>query len=126
MNEFLILLRQINPNFVQNGRVLSPAFRPTSKDACRLSVSDGSRISPQEAWVRFTKIFGYKSVGVLGVTVSECTSCRLSVAEAPVENQPEHMEINFSSMQSTGDITKASKMLCRYATERNWLYYNET
>ncbi len=49
-----LLLRQIHPSFVQDGRVTSQAFRPTPKDELRLSVDDGDRVGAEASWKRFT------------------------------------------------------------------------
>lgn len=49
-----LMLRQIHPNFIQNGRVTSQAFRPTPKDESRLSVDNGDMITPEACWKRFT------------------------------------------------------------------------
>ena len=40
MNSKTILLRQIHPIWIQQGRVTSQAFRPTPKDENKLSVFD--------------------------------------------------------------------------------------
>lgn len=50
-----LLLRQINPTFVQCGRVTSQAFRPTPKDEFYLSVDNGDRLAAEDAWRRFTE-----------------------------------------------------------------------
>jgi len=122
MNASPLLLRQIHPNFVQNGRVISLAFRPTPKDAKRLSVSDASKISPEDAWKRYTETFGFNSCGVLGITMIECENVHLPVLEAPEDNQPDHMVIDFSHLESEGTIRSAAKELCHFATARGWLY----
>ena len=122
MSESSLLLRQIHSNFVQNGRVISVAFRPTPKDAKRLSVSDANKISPVDAWKRYTETLGFNSCGVLGVTVFECKNVHLPVLEAPEDNQPDHMVIDFSHLESEGAIRSAAKELCHFATTRGWLY----
>ncbi|MGL4942470.1 MAG: hypothetical protein ACRC46_04680 [Thermoguttaceae bacterium] len=114
--------RQIHPVFVQNGRVLSPAFRPTKKDEGRLSVSDGSKISAEDAWKQYSLGLGYDSNGVLGVTHQECEVCKTTVQEAPLEGQPYHMEIDFNALNSSGEIDRAAKMLCRFAVNRGWMF----
>ncbi|OQC41352.1 MAG: hypothetical protein BWX66_00754 [Deltaproteobacteria bacterium ADurb.Bin058] len=48
MNVHTLLLRQIHPDFIQNQRVSSQAFRPTPKDERKLSVYDGDLITPAE------------------------------------------------------------------------------
>ena len=122
MTESSLLLRQIHPHFVQNGRVISLAFRPTPKDSKRLSVSDASKISPEDAWKRYTETFGFHSCGVLGVSVFECENVRLPVLEAPEDDQPDHMVIDFSHLESDGAIRSAAKELCHFAMIRGWLH----
>ena len=92
----------------------------------RLSVSNGNRISPQEAWKRFIEIPGCRSQGVLGVTKFECESCHLSVHEAPVDGQPDHIVIDFTSLTSRSDIDRTAKRFCQYATNRGWLFYADS
>ena len=50
-----LLLRQIHPSFVQDGRVTSQAFRPTPKDDAQLSAYDGDQITPVAAWLNYTQ-----------------------------------------------------------------------
>jgi len=123
MNDSPLLLRQIHPSFIQNGHAHYTAFRPTKKDHKRLSVSDGNKISAEEAWKRYTETLGYNSCGVLGVTISECESKSLSVQEDPRDDQPDHMVIDFSHFDSHGKIDKAAKALCQFASNRGWLYF---
>lgn len=79
MNDATLLLRQIHPAFVQDGRVSSQAFRPTPKDAHRLSAYDGDRIESQAAFFHYTVTLGLLSVGVMAVTQSECAGLELPV-----------------------------------------------
>ena len=117
MTETPLLLRQINPVFVQNGHVIYRAFHPTNADNGMLSVSDGPKISPEAAWRRFTCDFGHRSSGVLGVTHAECAGYDLPVRESPEPDQPDHMIIDFSS-KSKGAVKMAAKALCDHAL--NW------
>ena len=41
-----LLHRMVHPTWLQNGLPTSQTFRPTPKDAGRLSVYDGSQIPP--------------------------------------------------------------------------------
>jgi len=122
VNDSPLLFRQIHPTFVQNGHVISPAFRPTPKDEKRLSVSDGRKISAEESWKRYTETLGFDSHGVLGVTVSECQNMSLSVLDDPQDGQLDHTVIDFSHLDSKGKIDRAAKVLCRFATKRGWLF----
>jgi hypothetical protein len=98
VNPATILLRQIHPSWVQQGRVTSQAFRPTPKDESKLSVYDGDQIEPEPAWRHFTATLGFQSAGVLGITVSECTDLELKVTPDP-EPFPEHVLIDYSGFE---------------------------
>ncbi|HEX6041512.1 hypothetical protein [Longimicrobium sp.] len=115
-----ILLRQIHPTFVQQGRVTSQAFRPTPKDENRLSAYDGDQIGPEPAWHHFTAVLGFASVGVMGVNVAECAALHLPVEPDP-EPFPEHVVIDFSGMDKPA-IEKLAKKLRSIADARGWLY----
>ena len=119
MNSGTLLLRQINPFWLQNGRVTSQAFRPTPKDEKLLSVYDGDLISPQNAWQHFTAS-GYPSVGVMAVTVGECLQLDLPSRS---DSRPfaEHAVIDYSAF-GTSLIEKKAKLLRVKAEQRNWLF----
>ncbi|MEI6415961.1 MAG: hypothetical protein WCP34_17125 [Pseudomonadota bacterium] len=120
MNDDTLLLRQIHPCFVQEGRVSSQAFRPTPKDAQRLSVYDGDRINAQSAYQHYTTTLCFQSVGVLGVTVVECNLLQLPVSPDP-EEFPEHMVIDFSAFNKSTTEKKAKHLRAK-AEARDWLY----
>jgi hypothetical protein len=77
-----LLLRQVHPGFVQNDRPSSQIFRPTPKDELKLSVYDGDLITPEQSWKHFTGELGYRSVGVLAVTVRNAANCRCRLPRA--------------------------------------------
>jgi len=120
VNPEIPLLRQIHPNFVQNGRPTSQAFRPTSKDEDQLSVDDGSRIEPRASWERFVKTPGCSSAGVMALTVAECSAQGLPVVPDGVP-YPEHCYLDFSTLTRNAAERKA-KFLASYAIARGWLY----
>ena len=115
-----ILLRQIHPTFIQAERVTSQAFRPTPKDESRLSVDDGDRISAEAAWQRFSHQPNCQSIGVLGVTVEECSQRNLPVVPDGVP-YPEHVSIDFQGLANK-QIEKIAKLLANDARTRGWLY----
>ena len=78
-----LLLRQIHPSFIQDGRVTSQAFRPTPKDEFLLSVDDGDRVSADASWQRFIANPACKSVGVQAVSQAECAVQALTVIGSP-------------------------------------------
>lgn len=120
MNHETLLLRQIHPTFVQQGRVTSQAFRPTPKDEQHLSVYDGDLIDSQPAYEHYTGTLGHASVGVMAVSVAECTSLDLPTSPDP-EPFPEHAIIDFTGFEKKLAEKKA-KLLKARAEQRDWLY----
>ncbi|MBC8117105.1 MAG: hypothetical protein H7062_22145 [Candidatus Saccharimonas sp.] len=120
MNSNTLLLRQVHPSFVQQGRVTSQAFRPTPKDEQKLSMYDGDQIAPQPAHRHYTETLGCASIGVLGVTVAECTGLNLPAIADP-KPFPEHVVLDYSSFPKHVIETKA-KLLKVKAENRGWLF----
>jgi hypothetical protein len=118
MNVASKLHRQVNPAWVQQGRVTSQAFKPTPKDNRRLSVYDGELIRADDAWTHYTNSLGLTSFGVLSVTVGECQSLELS-AEPDPEQFREHAVIIFGEY-SNSQMERKSKQLRACAVERGW------
>ena len=120
MNDQTLLYRIVNSNYVQGGKVSSQAFRPRPWDRKRLSAYDGDRISPQAAWRHYTNDMSNPPTGVLGVTVSECSTAQLTARPDPVPF-PEHVLIDFTEF-GTNQIKRKSENLRDMAVERGWLY----
>ena len=124
MNLETLLLRQINPSFIQNGRVTSQAFRPTPKDENNLSVYDGDQITPEDSWRHFTLNPLCSSAGVMAVSQRQCAEQGVPVVPDPDPSGvpfPEHAYLNFSDL-SKREIEKKAKALSSKARERDWLY----
>lgn len=115
-----LLLRQIHPSFVQDGRVTSQAFRPTPKDEFHLSVDNGDRLTAETAWRRFTADPACTSAGVQAVSQSECAAQALPVIEDG-RPHPEHCSIDFSAFEKKA-IEKRAKLLRASAATRGWLF----
>ena len=115
-----LLLRQIHPRWIRDGRITSQAFRPTRKDEGLLSVYDGDMIAPKPAYDHYTGQLGLESVGVVAVTVAECKQQELPVEPDPIPF-PEHVVIDFRSLSRSQAESKA-KYLVRLATNRDWQY----
>lgn len=115
-----LLLRQIHPDFIQNGRVTSQAFKPTPKDEGQLSVYDGEDIEPYPAYEHYTAQLKLSSAGVLAITSKECEKHRLQVVKDGVP-YPEHGYIDFTSL-SESEAKKKAKLLAAAAMSRGWLY----
>ncbi|MDY0035529.1 MAG: hypothetical protein RBS05_06425 [Zoogloea oleivorans] len=115
-----LLLRQIHPSFIQDGRVTSQAFRPTPKDEFLLSVDNGDRVSAESCWQRFIVNPGCKSIGVQAVSQAECTAQELPLIEDG-EPHPEHCSIDYTAFDKKA-IDKKSKLLRVHAETRGWLF----
>jgi hypothetical protein len=115
-----LLYRQIHPNFVQNGRPTSQAFRPTPKDENKLSAYDGDKIRPKASWEHYTNKLGCASVGVMAFTNADCLGQSLVVTADGIP-YPEHCTIDFSGLTRKG-VEKAAKVLAESAIRRGWLY----
>ncbi|WP_297505020.1 hypothetical protein [Ferrovum sp.] len=121
MRPITLLLRQIHPGFVQDGRVTSQAFRPTPKDEFHLSVDNGDTISPETAWIRFNDTQSCKSVGVQAVSKAECDMETLRVIADGIPH-PEHCSIDFTGFDRK-TIEKKAKYLRSQAEKRGWLLF---
>lgn len=120
MEASTLLYRQVNPSWVQGGRVTSQAFRPTPKDKDKLSVYDGDLIGPEAAWQHFTEQRGLASIGVVAVSVAECAEQELPALSDP-EDFPEHALIDFTG-KSNSQRDKCSKILRAKSEARGWLF----
>ena len=123
MTSNTLLLRQVNPGWVQQGHVTSQVFKPTPKDEKRLSAYDGDKITAEQAWNHFTGTLGRTSIGVLAVSVSECQTHDLPVASDPAPFL-EHVFIDFTGFERN-DIEKKAKQLRAAAVARGWQYRAE-
>ncbi len=119
-----LLLRQIHPNFVQNGRVTSQAFRPTPKDELRLSVDNGDCVTAEAAWQRFTADAVCKSLGVQAISKVECETQDLPVIE-DAHPYLEHCSIDFAAHNKKA-IEKKAKTLRAKAELRGWIFKEYT
>ncbi len=121
MNGNTLLYRVIGSGmWLQDGQVASQAFRPRRIDGKLLSVYDGDQITPEAAWVHYTKDPSKPPAGVLAVTVSECLALDLHVLPDP-ETFPEHVLIDFRSF-GTNQIKRKSESLRDAALARGWQY----
>lgn len=125
MTSQTLLLRQVNPSWIQQGRITSQLFVPTKKDANRPSVYDGDQITPEKSWQHYTGVLLFASVGVVAVTFQECQDEGLPPALDPRPDFPEHAVIDFSGCTSNGEIRRKADTLRNKAVTRGWLYQAE-
>lgn len=116
-----LLLRQVHPNWIREGRITSQVFRPTPKDKKQLSMYDGNQVTAREAHAHYTQQLELSSVGVMAVTVAECQQQELPVVPDPVPF-PAHVVIDFHAF-SNAEIKTKAKHLTRAARLRGWQYH---
>lgn len=128
MNNDTLLLRQVNPSFVQGDTFSSQVFssqtfKPTKKDKGLLSVYNGDKFEPDESFYHFTNDQGFDSAGVVAVNKQECVEEELPVNE---DNNPfdGHCTIDFCKLNNT-QIEKKAKKLKAKAQKRGWLYQKQ-
>jgi len=120
MNENTLLHRQIHPDWVQESRPTSQAFRPGPKDDDLLSVYDGDLITAEHAWNHYTETLAFQSFGVCSLTVAECTQVALP-ARPDAKYFAQHAVIDFNGVRRKEQERRA-KVLSRHATARGWQY----
>jgi hypothetical protein len=122
-----LLFRQVHPSFVRDGRPSSQAFRPTPKDAGKLSVARGALTTSKAAYQHYTERLGLPSAGTWGVTVGECREQGLPAVADPLTAPPEtvadpaHAVIDFTGLSRSQAEAKGTRV-ARKAFERGRLY----
>lgn len=132
MEESNSLHRQIHPSFVINNQisnqafledpvvVSSGAFTPTEKDRNKLSVYNGSKFTPKEAYAHFTE--DYTSCGVLTVTVKEVVEIDPLSCEEDNDPFDGHSYIDFAKVISKNQRIKKASKLRDIAVKRGWTF----
>jgi hypothetical protein len=118
MTGVTLLLRQIHPNFVQEGFAGSVAFRPNESDEGLLSVYDGDLITAEESWTHYTSVSKKKSAGTTALSVDECTAESLPARPDP-DPFPEHAVVDFTAIEEKHWRTKSKKLQAK-ARARGW------
>lgn len=121
MSPNTLLLRQVHPNWLKDGHVLSIAFRPFPKDQGLLSVYNGDLTTAERSWQHYVGELGHNSGGVWAVTLQETTACGLSARADAEGHFPEHAVIDFT-VPSNKDHRTKSKLLAARAEERGCVF----
>lgn len=115
-----LLLRQVIPIWVQEGRPSSRAFRPNSNDGGHLSSDRNSVTTPREAYEAYLAR-QRRSAGVWGLTVGEYANESLPSYSDPLHDDPAHAVTDFSACTEKQQRNK-SKRLHVCALDRGCLY----
>jgi hypothetical protein len=122
-----LLFRQVHPSFVRDGRPSSQAFRPTPKDAGKLSVARGALTTAAAAYRHYMERLRLPSAGTWGVTVGECREQGLPAVADPLAAppatvaDPAHAAIDFTGHSRSQAEAKGTR-LARKACERGRLH----
>lgn len=125
MTEDTLLLRQVHPSFVQGDSISSQVFssqtfKPTPKDEGLLSVYNGEKFNPDDAFIHYTTNKNLESAGVVAVSNNECSEESLPVRE---DNDPfeGHCSIDYRDL-TNNQVGKKAQRLKAKAAKRGWLY----
>jgi|SRR5690554_386014 len=126
MNSETLIHRQVHPSLVVKEdvsskvfEIASSVFTPTKNDEKKLSVYNGDKFSPKEAFDHFIK--SRPSSGSLSLSIKECEDIELGVSE---DNNPfdGHSHIDFSGCESNNKIKRKAKTLKYMAVKRGWTF----
>lgn len=121
-NEEEYLYRMIHSSWIDQGNVMSVAFKPSRKDNNKLSTFRSSKINPKEAYENHIKNVNNNYQGVLANTIKEVKSDQsLPLIDDEEEHGKGHVSVDFESL-SNGQKNKVSRKLRDYAFERSWQY----
>ncbi|MEY2149900.1 hypothetical protein AB7849_03165 [Rhodanobacter sp. 115] len=121
MNPESVLLRQVHPDFIPDGKLTSQAFYPFPKDDGKLSAYDGDQISAAAAFEHYTTKIGFESRGVWGVDCKEVNEVGLECQPDPLPESPAHALIDFGK-STEKECRKLAKRLKAFALARGCLH----
>lgn len=121
-----LLFRQVHPNWMKGDEPSSQAFKPTSKDAGRLSVARGSMTTAEAAFDLHTGAMGLVSAGTWAVNVGEVSRDPVSLSalgDAVFEPVPDpaHALIDFGGL-ARREVEIKAKLLLAAARSRGRLH----
>lgn len=117
-----LLWRNVHPSWIDDGKVSSQAFRPTRKDAGRLSTARSSKVSAAQHFEEHTGR-GLQSGGVWAVTVGDASNVSLTCIydehslELPTPVPTGHTSIDFIGLTDR-EVRKAGGVLRDRAEDR--------
>lgn len=120
MDKETLLYRQVNPNWVIEGRPTSQTFTPFPKDDGKLSVYNGEKWTAEDSFLHFTETQGFDATGNLAITPKECDDIDLPTVEDNISFDG-HAYVDFTACNS-GQIRKKAKQLKSLATSRGFTF----
>ena len=115
----ILLLRNVHPHFVNNGRVGSGGFTPSEAHNFELSVDLSVLSSPLESFERHTSQNGLPSAGVFAVTVGDFENNEVEIKEDRLPENVSHMLADFGAIkaQSRSAVKRVGRKLAAVATQ---------
>lgn len=117
-----ILMRQVHPNMMQEGRLWSGAFTPTKFDEGLLSADRDSIITPKDAYERYLRQKKLTQAGgVWGVNIGEFEAIGLLCYSDALPDNTAHALVDYAAKGA--DKEKGlGKLAYAKATARGRLY----
>jgi hypothetical protein len=75
------LWRQIHPSWIDNDGVCKTAFLPAAKDEGKLSSTQSTKITAEDAYLEYVDNLELTSAGVLSIRVTEASAADLRVID---------------------------------------------
>ena len=118
-----LLMRQVHPTQMTEGRPSARSFTPTDKDEGRLSVDRESLLSPREAYERYLQRKQLTEAGgTWGVSIQEFVSLGLASYADPIPDNSAHVLVDFTSAGDTKKQQILGKLAYAKAKARGRLY----
>jgi len=117
-----ILMRQVHPNMMQEGRLWSGAFTPTEADKGLLSADRDSVITPKDAYERYLQAKKLTQAGgTWGVSVGEFKSIGLLCYADELTENKAHALVDYAA-RGAEKRKGLGKLAYAKATARGRLY----
>ena len=117
-----LLMRQVHPNMMHEGRLSSSAFTPTEKDQGKLSADREQLISPKEAYERYLTAKKLKAAGgTWGVSLAEFQSLNLAAYSDAIDGNHAHVLVDFT-IHPTQVHRALGKLAYKKANDRGRLF----
>lgn len=118
-----LLMRQVHPSQITEGRPAQATFTPTNRDTGLLSADRQSLISPREAYERYLRNKNLAAAGgTWGVSVKELQDLGLSSYSDPLPDNAAHALVDFTSIEDQKLRHTKGKLVYAKARDRGRLY----
>jgi hypothetical protein len=118
-----LLMRQVHPSQITEGRPAQSTFTPTERDNGLLSADRESLISPRDAYERYLRSKNLAAAGgTWGVSVKEFSDLGLQSYSDPLQDNPAHALVDFTLAGEQKRRQSIGKLVYAKARDRGRLY----